>query len=88
MLQWEMWPAGYHWVDQQENLWEAMIVTCFVLLWLVDVGGLEHEFLVPIILGMINPTDQYFSEGVKPSTRLLHAFTCSYDETLGSEVPL
>ena len=34
--------------------------------WLV--GGLEH-FLFFHILGIIIPTDQYFSEGLKPPTR-------------------
>ena len=32
------------------------------------VGGLEH-FLFFYILGIIIPTDQYFSEGLKPPTR-------------------
>ena len=34
------------------------------------VGGLEHFFFFHI-LGIIIPTDQYFSEGLKPPTRAI-----------------
>ena len=41
---------------------------CFWMFWYIYqlVGGLEHFFFH--ILGIIIPTDSYFSEGLKPST--------------------
>jgi hypothetical protein len=49
-------------------------------------GGLEHV-LFSIIYGIILPSDQYFSEGLKPPTRLyvsmLFVFKKSYNSIGG-----
>jgi hypothetical protein len=50
------------------------------------VGGLEHEFYdFPYIGNVIIPTDSYFSEGLKPPTRLIWWFFFSLCEPLSQQ---
>jgi len=46
------------------------------------VGGLEHVLFLHI-LGTIIPTDQYFSEGLKPPTRLIWDKGTLWDVLMG-----
>ena len=44
-------------------------ISSYIQIYVYLVGGLEH-FLFSHILGIVTPTDEYFSEGLKPPTSI------------------